>query len=94
MLLDRGGDARVLALRARVITPHQALKLGELTDHFGREVRLGEARRARRKLRVGADLWRKLLRQRLDARDPLALRAELLVKHDLVEFLQPLVERL
>src|ERR1700722_6603817 len=51
-------------------------------------------RRARGALRIGANLWRKFARQRLDAPNPLALRSELLMKDDAVEFLQALVERL
>ena len=94
MLFDRLGDARLLALRGRVIAAHESLQLRELADHFGRKVGLGEMSRARSKFGVGADLRRKLARQRLDARDPLALRAELLVKDDAVEFLEALVERL
>ncbi len=94
VVFDRRGDARLLALGGRVIATHQPLQLRELADHFGREVGLGEMRRARRKLSVRADLRRKLARQRLDALDPLALRPELLVKDDEVKFLQPLVERL
>ena len=43
---------------------------------------------------VGADFGRKLARQRLDAGDALALRAELLVKDDAFELAQALVERL
>ena len=94
MLLDRVSDARVLALRGRVIAAHESLQFRELADHFGRKVGLGEMRRARRKSGIGADLRRKLARQRFDALDALALRPELLVKDDVVEFLQPLVERL
>ena len=78
----------------RVVAAHQALQFGELADHFGRQIGLGEFRRARRKRDIRADLWRKLARQRLDPRDALALRAELLVEDDAVELLQPLVERL
>ena len=38
MVGDRVGDARVLAVVERVIATHDALKLGELADHPGREV--------------------------------------------------------
>ena len=56
------------------------------------------ARRAARSARsgVGADDRRQLARQRGDALDALALRAELLVEDDVqrLQLLQPLVERL
>ncbi len=44
MIADRVGDARVLALRAGVIAADQALELGELADHPGNEIGLGEPR--------------------------------------------------
>ncbi len=96
MVLDRGGDARLLALLRRIVAAHQALQLGKLADHFGDEIGLGEARGARRKLDVGADLGRELARQRLDPLDPLGLRAELLVEDDAerLELGEALVERL
>ena len=49
---------------------------------------------ARREVRVGADFGRKLARQRFDTQDALALRPELFVKDDAVQFLPSLVERL
>jgi hypothetical protein len=55
---------RVLALRQRVVAAHQALQLGELADHLGHEIGLGELRRALGLLRVGADQRRDLARQR------------------------------
>ena len=96
MLLERVGDARLLALRQRVVAPNQALQLRELADHFSDQIGLGETRGARRKLDVGADPRREFARQRFDALDPLALRPELLVEDD-PERLEPgeaLVERL
>ncbi len=42
MLLDGRADAVVLALERRVFAAHQALELGELADHLGDEVGLGE----------------------------------------------------
>ena len=96
MLLDRLGDARLLALGGGVIAAHQALQLGELADHLGDEIGLGEPRGARGELDVGPDLRRDLPRQRLDPLDPLGLRAELLVEDDAerLELGEALVERL
>ena len=96
VFLDRVGDARLFALRRRVIAAHQALQLGKLADHFGDEIGLGELRRALGEARVGADDRRQFSRQRGDALDALALRAELLVEDDVqrLQLLQPLVERL
>src|SRR5258708_37935091 len=51
-------------------------------------------RRASRELGVGADLSGKLLRQRLDALNPLALRAEFLVKNDSLKLLEVLIKRI
>ena len=48
MVGDRVGDAGVFAVVERVIAAHDALQLGEFTDHAGREVGLREARRALR----------------------------------------------
>src|SRR5882762_4786426 len=41
---------------------------------------------------IGADQRRDLRSKPLDASDPLALRAELFVKHDLVKFRQPVFQ--
>ncbi len=89
MFLAGRSDGRILALRQRVVLAHQALQLGEFADHFGQQIRLRELRRALGLLDIGADQRRDLGRQLLDARDALGLRAELLVKHDLLEFRQP-----
>ncbi len=42
MVLDGGGDGRVLALQGGVFAADQALKLGELADHFGLQVGFAE----------------------------------------------------
>ena len=96
VLLDRGGDARLLALAGRVIAAHQALQLGKLADHFGDEIGLGEPGGARRKLDVGPHLRRDLPRKLFDALDPFGLRAELFVEDDAerLELGEALVERL
>ncbi len=92
MLLDGGADAVVLALERRVFPAHQALELGELADHLGDEVGLGEAGGALRERRVGAHARREVLRQGGDAGDALALRPELLVEDDGVELGQPVFQ--
>ena len=85
MILTGARDRFVLALRLGVVFSHQALQLGEFADHVGEQVGLGESRRAASLLHVGADLRRQLDREALDARDALGLRAELFVKHDVLE---------
>ena len=45
----------MLALQRRVVAAHQALQFGELADHLGDEVGLGEPRRALGESRIGAD---------------------------------------
>ena len=89
VLLARGGDGGVLALRQRVVFPHQALQFGEFADHFGQQIGLRQMRGALGLFDIGADQRRDLRRQPLDPLDALGLRAELLVKHDLLEFRQP-----
>ncbi len=88
MLLARGGDGGVFALRQRVVFSHQALQFREFADDFGEQISFRQMRGALGLLDVGADQRRDLGRQPLDALDPLGLRAELLVKHDLLEFRQ------
>ena len=53
---------------------------------------MAERRRALGHVGVGADDRRKFVRQRRDALHALALRAELFVKHDLVELRQTVFE--
>ena len=92
MLLTRRRDARIFALRPRVILPHQPLQLGKFAHHVGQQIRLGEPCRPRGLLHVRTDQRRKLRREPLDALDALGLRAELLVEHDVLEFRQPVLE--
>ena len=92
MLLARGGDGGILALRQRVVFSHQALQLREFADHFGQQIRLRQMRGALCLFDIGADQRRDLGGQPLDPLDALALRAQLLVKHDLLEFRQPVFE--
>ena len=96
MLFDRRGDAGFLALGCCVIAAHQALQFGELADHLGHQVGLGEPGGARGQFDVRPDLRRDFARERLDAVDALGLRAELLVENDpeRLELGEALVERL
>jgi hypothetical protein len=55
VVLDGGGDGRVLALRSRVVAAHEALQFGKLSHHLGDEVGLGEARGPLGQVRVGPD---------------------------------------
>ena len=54
MLGDRVGDCRRLAVMERVVAAHDALQLGELADHAGREIGLGQPRRAPALRGIGA----------------------------------------
>src|SRR5262249_40539237 len=107
MLLACRCDARVLALRQRVVFPHQPLQLREFADHFPEQIRFGETGGApdlpavsvllalgvlARKHLAREKLARDLVREPLDPFDALPLRAELLVKDDVLEFRQPILE--
>ena len=85
-------DGFVLALRLGVVFAHGALQFGEFADHFGEQIRLAQPRGAFCFLHVGADQRRQLGREPLDAFDALRLRAELLVKDDVLEFRQAIFE--
>ena len=89
MVLAGRGDGFVLALRQRVIFPHQALQFGEFADDFGQEIGLGELRRARGELGIGLCDRRQPRRELADARDARFLRAELFVEHDAGKARQP-----
>ena len=82
MLLDRLRDVDVLALRGRVVTPHQPLQFRELADHLGYEIGFAQLGGSRGQFRHAADRRRQRPRQRGDPLYPLALRAELLMKYD------------
>jgi hypothetical protein len=70
----------MLAVGQRVVAAHDALQLGELADHVGHEVGLGQhAAAAACCASVGAELGGDRRGQRLDALDALALGAELVV---------------
>jgi hypothetical protein len=67
MLLNRQGDLGVEAVVLGVEPPHVALQLGELADHQGQEVGLGQGARLERHERVRAEQARQGLRQGADA---------------------------
>ncbi len=85
-------DARVLALRKRVVFSHHALQFREFADHFCQQVGLGKPRRTPGLLHIGAGNGRKLRSEPLDALDALPLRAELLVENNVLEFLHPVFQ--
>ena len=95
MVADRFGDGARLPLRFGEIAADHALKLRELADHAGDEVRLGEPRRALDLVRLGLDdaAFDQPSRELCDALDLVGDRAELLVEDDLVELLRLLFER-
>ncbi len=77
MLGDGLGHRRRLALVERVIAPHDALQLGELADHAGHEVGLGEEGGTARAAHLAAgDVGRELGGERLEARHLVAHAAE------------------
>ena len=97
MVADRVGDGVGLALGAGVVAADQALQFGELADHPGDEVGLGEARGAFGDVGGSAALDDPLLdqppRQLGHALDLVGDGAELLVEDDLLELLRLLRER-
>jgi hypothetical protein len=67
VILDRGGHAFGCSpWSLRIFAAHQALQLGELADHLGDEVGLGESRGLFGEVRIGVDERRQLPRQRRD----------------------------
>ena len=68
------------------------MQLREFADHLRQQIRLSQTRGALCLLDIGADQRRDLGGQSLDTLDPLALRAQLLVKHDLLELRQPVFQ--
>ena len=90
---DGVGDGGRLALRQRVVAAHEALQFGELADHAGDEVGLGQHRGALGLLDIGADLRGDLGGQLHQPLDALELGAELGVEHHLLELGQAVLER-
>ena len=46
MLLNRGGDFRLLAIQHGIIFAHRALQFGEFAHHFGNQIGFGKPRGA------------------------------------------------
>ena len=90
---DGVGDGRILFLLERVVVAHHALQLGELADHVGEQVGLGEDGRALGEIGIGADQRRDLPGQMKDTLHPLVLAAELLVEGDLLQLRHAVFER-
>jgi hypothetical protein len=82
MALDGVGHRRGLAVGQRVVAAHDALQLGELADHVGDQVGLGQQCGALGLRHVGAEAPRNFGRQLDQPVDALALAAELVVIHD------------
>ena len=95
MRLDRVGHDVRLVLQRGVAPTHLTLKLGKLAHDLRRQVRLGERGRATGEHRVRAHPRREVAREAANALHAVALRAELLVEHDVepVELRHALVER-
>ena len=73
MIAHRIGDFRVDALIERVVTPHQALQFGKLTDHATDKIDLGKKCRELCLFRIGADRLGDLASQGLDTADAFGL---------------------
>ncbi len=96
VVLDGLGDGGVLALEGGVFAAHDALELGEFADGLRAQVSLGEHHGAVDERGIGAGDLRQFSGERADARDALALRAELGVEGHVerIELGHALVERL
>ena len=92
VIADRVGDQPVLAVVQRVVAAHHPLQLGELADHAGHEVGLGERRGAPGKRRVGPHKRRNAFGEMPQPGNPFALAAEPGVEGDVVERLHPGIE--
>ena len=73
VIADGVGDQPLLAVVQRVVAAHHALQFGELADHAGDQVRLGEPSGVACQRWAGADQRRDLLGQALQPAHPLAL---------------------
>src|SRR5258707_2741373 len=86
------GDSFVLALRLRVVPSHEPLQLGKLADDLSEQVGLAKSRCTLCLRNVGVDHLSNVPSERLDPSDARGLRAELFVKHDLLELRQPVLQ--
>ena len=64
MLADRGRHLSRLAVVPCVVSPHDALQLGEFADHVGQQIRLRQLRGTLRELDVGMQRFGNLGSQR------------------------------
>ena len=94
MLADRRDHFGVLTVSRRMVGPHRALQLGELTDHRRQQIALAEVRGARDERAIRTQLRRERRSQRADAADLVADRAELGLEGDGIETRTGLGERL
>ncbi len=96
MVFDGGRDAFVFALKRRIFTAHQALKLREFADGFSAQVGLGQHHGAVYQRGIGTDDGSQCLGQFADAGHALPLSAELGMERHVqcVELRHALVERL
>ena len=80
LLVQRHGHVFRFAVMARVVHPHHALGVGELEDHVGHQVALGQQARAGCVVHVSANLFGNPTRQRLDAIGLVAQSPKLLLE--------------
>lgn len=80
LFVQRHGHIFRFAIMARVVHPHHALGVGELEDHVGHQVALGQQARAGRVVHVSANLLGNPARQRLNAIGLVAQRPQLLLE--------------
>ena len=80
----------------RVVAAHDALQFGELADHVGQQVGLGQQRRlfGLQRQRFATELLADRLGDGTDALDALALGAQLVVIDDLGQIEDARLERL
>ncbi len=86
------GDGVRIAGGAGVIAAHDPLQFGELPDHGGRQVSLGQLRGGLRLIRISPHQRRDLARQRRDPLDPLGQRPQLRMEGHPLQLLRPDVE--
>src|SRR5690606_1357673 len=96
VFLAGSGAGGVLALQKRVLAAHRALKLRELADPFGLQVRLGENACARGQCRIGTNQRGDVRCMSTDTLDSSTLAAKLGVERHVqrIETRHALVEQL
>ncbi|CQQ36398.1 Uncharacterised protein [Salmonella enterica subsp. enterica serovar Typhimurium str. DT104] len=80
LFVQRHGHIFRFTIMARVVHPHHALGVGELEDHVGHQVALGEQARTSGVVDVSANLTGNPARQRLNTVGLVAQRAQLLLE--------------